>query len=801
MTSPSADVNSSGLSLVAPLATGKTQTQAAPVAEEDLDLGRLIQALDRRRRLVFSVFVISVLAGALFTSWQRAFRPTYQGSFQILVSDPINSDDLANREGGGLEAYALGGSGRTNTATLLQVLSSPLLLGPVESRLGLPPKTLGNVLTVDIPATRGNRGGDAGVLEVSMQWRDPVQGQAILQEVSRTFLNYSLRQRQEKLNEGLTFLEQQAPNLQERVNTLQSQLATFRRAKGFVEPEQEAGVILGQRQALVSQIVGLQQEQARLEGRLAAVRRGDLGTSKTTSPAFLPGASLNPVSPDSTAKIPSSPSQMGSAAPEPLSDLNKLELDLAEAQANFTDSSPQVRELRAKLDRLRPLLQSRQQSELQADLSQNLSEQREIRRQLVILAKMFQANPNEIKQYQALQQQLDVARDNLSSYIKARENFRLQVAQRTVPWSVLSPPAFGGRPVKPSMSRNLSMSVLFGIIGGVGVALLRDRLDPVFHNPLELKQVLPIPLLGVVPHLSDVKGITVAQALESMDGGERFETRESLRNLFANFRLLRADKTVRLVALTSATPGEGKSTSTALFALTLAQLGERILLVDADMRRPMLHFYVGAENGNGLSSLLTDSSVDLASSVIPVVPGLDLLPAGPMPPDTTRLLSSDRCAEVVEAIRNLPNYDLVLFDTPPAFLLSDPILLAEHLDGLLLVVGIDRVNRELPLQALERMQGTGVDVLGVLANLPNRRRRQQKSAYGIRSGYGYGYGYGYDKSRYGGYQELANRYDPSDIASDAKPSDSSTSSNQVYQGHSALGRAAGKVARWLDRRD
>jgi capsular exopolysaccharide synthesis family protein len=774
-----------------------TQPQAAPTADEDLDLGRLFQALDRRRRLAFLVFVVSVLSGALFTSWQRAFRPTYQGSFQLLVSDPINTDELSGRGGGSLEAYALVGSGSTNTATLLQVLTSPLLLGPVETRLGLGPNTLGSVLSVGLPASRGNRAGDAGVLEVSMQWRNPQQGKEILQEVSRTFLNYSLRQRQEKLNQGLAFLEQQAPNLEERVNTLQSQLAAFRRAKGFVEPEQEAGVILGQRQSLVAQIVALQQDQARLEGRLAAVRRGDLGTSQGSSAPLQPPASASPASEFDSIAAPSS-SRFGSTGPEPLNDLNQLELTLAEAEANFTDSSPQVRELRAKIAQLRPVLQARQVSQLQADLSQNLSQQREIRRQLTRLADSFQANPNQIKQYQALQQQLEVARDNLSSYIKARENFRLQVAQRTVPWSVLTPPQFGGQPVKPSMGRNLMMSVLFGLMGGVGVALLRDRLDPVFHDPLELKDALPLPLLGVVPYLVNVKGITVAQALEAMDGGERFETRESLRNLFANFRLLRADKTVRLVALTSATPGEGKSTSTALFALTLAQLGERVLLVDADMRRPMLHFYVGAENGDGLSSLLTDTSVDLARSVIPVVPGLDLLPAGPMPPDTTRLLSSERCAEVVAAIRNLPDYDLVLFDTPPAFLLSDPILLAEHLDGLLLVVGIERVNRDLPLQALERMQGTGVDVLGVLANLPNRRRKRQKSLYGYRSANGYGYGYA--QGRYGGYQELANRYDSGDNGRD-NSSESPTTPHEDRQTPSVMVRGAHRVARWLDRRD
>lgn len=425
----------------------------------------------------------------------------------------------------------------------------------------------------------------------------------------------------------------------------------------------------------------------------------------------------------------------------PLEELYAVESALAVAQANFTDAAPQVRELKAKRDRLRPLLQRRLQAEIQADLSQNLSQQAEIERQLASLRNNFRATPTQIKQYDALQQQLDVARNNLSSYIQARENFRLQVAQRTVPWSVIAPARFSRTPAKPSLPTNLLLSLLLGTVGGVGIALLRDRLDPVLHDPKELAGAVPLPMLGMIPHLPLGEEATIVAALQSSRGSKRFELRESLRNLFANFRLLRADKTLRLVAITSATQGEGKSTTTALFALTLAQLGQRVLLVDADMRRPTLHRLLGCDNAVGLSSLLTDAQLTTSELVQPIQSGLDLIASGPTPPDTTQLLSSERCAAVVESIRALDGYDFVLFDTPPALLLSDPVLLAGHLDGLLLVVGIERVNRELPAYAYQRIRETGVDILGLLVNQPSRSFRTGRLAYG--SGYGYGYGYGY----------------------------------------------------------
>lgn len=760
----------------------------AQADDDEIDLGRLLQALRRRRRLALLVLLVSLGMGAAITLWQRAYRPTFEGSFKLLVDDPINSKP-EREDSSALEALALPQAGSTNTNTLIQVLGSPLLLEPVETRLGLEPGSLEDRLSVSAAqgARRAVGSGNDGVLEVTLQWPDPEKGERILQELSRTYLQYSLRQRQEKLTQGLSFLDQQAPELQQRVNQLQSQLSGFRQRNSFVEPGEQAAAIQLRREALRTRGQELEQGQAQLEGQAMAVRSGRLN-----SPAFQRGS----------AGAGSDGALAGGAFVSLLEDLTKVEKELAEAKANFTESAPQVRELRARRDQLRPLLQRRELDAIEASLKENRSQQAEIQRQLAQLDRSFSANPQKIKQYEALQQQLEVARDNLSSYIKARENFRLQVAQRTVPWSVLAQPRFGERPVKPSLPRNLLLSLLLGSVGGLAAALLRDRLDHVFHDPAELREALPLPLLGTVPHLPGAQGITISAAIEAMDGGQRFEIRESLRNLFANFRLLRADKTVRLVAITSSTQGEGKSTTTTLFAETLAQIGQRVLLVDADMRRPMLHNYMGVQNHEGLSSLLTDASVPLERTLVAVQPGLDLLPAGPMPPDATRLLSSERCGAVVDQIRALPGYDVVLFDTPPALLLSDPVLLASHLDGLLFVVGMERVNRDLPAQALERIRDTGTDVLGLLANLASRSSRRSRG-YG---GYGrYGYGYGrYSRysgyAGYGGYEELASRYQ--------SPSENGTASDEpappatiTRLRRTRMRKGLSSVAKWLDRRD
>jgi capsular exopolysaccharide synthesis family protein len=706
--------------------TASPATASPGVEQEDIQVGKLLNALWRRRRLALSVFGAILLAGVLNTAWQRIKKPVFQGSFKLLVTDPINPSERSGGQEDGLESLALQARGDSNnTATLIQVLTSPMLLAPIEQSLGLPEGVVAPVVTTPKAATGS---GPPGVLEVVLQWGNPVIGQAILEKISAEYLSYSLRQRQEKLTQGLAFLDQQAPELQSRVASLQNQLADFRQRTGFVEPMEQAATIKGQQLELSTQRKELEQQQARLDGLAAAVRRG-----KLSSPPFQ-GGNASALGGGSGGQTAAS-GLAGGAFTALLQDLTQVEKQLAEAQAIYTEEAPQVVELRAKRDMLRPLLQRRELDAIESSLSENRSQLEVIRLQQEQLSRRFQGNPSQMKQYEALQQQLGVARDNLTSYIKARESFRLQVAQRTVPWKLMVPPKFGRKPVTPNVPRGLLTSAIFGALAGAGLAIVRDRMDHVFHSPKELTDGLMVPLLGVVPHLPGRQGVTNSQSLAVLDGEERFAIVESLRNLFVNFRLLRADKSVRLVALTSSTQEEGKSMTSALFAQTMAQMGQRVLLVDANMRRPMLHRYLGADNLEGFSSLLSDPQLVLENLVQNIQERLDLLTAGLVPPDPTQLLSSERCRVVVEMIRQLPGYDLVIFDTPPVLLLSDAVLLVEHLDGLLFLVGLSRVNRDLPAQALQRLRDMGVDVLGVLANQPERRGSGSQR-FGEKGGYG-----------------------------------------------------------------
>jgi capsular exopolysaccharide synthesis family protein len=498
---------------------------------------------------------------------------------------------------------------------------------------------------------------------------------------------------------------------------------------------------------LVTELRQLQVSQAQLESQLSSVKAGRLQFNGSGAPTAL--ATLGPTS------LATAPRDNGAQAavgtPTPVQQLSQLEQDLATARATYRDDSPLVQSIKARRDQLLPVVQGQAVDSLRAGLLANAAQQDEINRQILLLNDNFRTSPRKIKEYEDVQQRLSVARDNYSSYIRARETFRLERARSTTPWQVIAPAEFTEVPVEPNIQRNLLRALVLGLLAGLGAAILRERTDNVFHTPMEAERDLQLPVLGLIPYLPLEPGVEISTSIAKMSASERFAIKESLRSLFTTFRLLRADRDIRLVGVTSSTQGEGKSTAVTIFARTLADLGLKVLIIDADMRLPMQNRYLGVEPGDGLSSLLSDHNIKPEQVIQTIQENLDVMPAGPKPPDPAKLLNSARCQEVVAEIRALPGYDIVLFDAPPCLMLADPILLGEKLDGILFLVGLGKVSRQLAPQAARRIKATGVDVLGLICNQVNFPSRLND--YGYEYGYYYHYAYAsnYGSNRYSTY--------------------------------------------------
>ena len=604
-----------------------------------------------------------------------------------------------------------------------------------------------------------------GILKVSLVGRDKDEDQQLLIALSDTYLKVALQERQQRLADGLKFLNKQAPALEAKTEQIQSEVAAFRIKHSLLEPTAEGGALRQQELELSNQVLSLQAGRNRLSKVREEISNGTL-TARGFQEAI--GGLGNGL----TANGDVQGLTISDVDQSLLQQLLKVETELAEARSTYLPSSSMVTGLEERINQLKPLLLKNQLEAVDAALNLNQGRLETAQQQVAQLNAQFLKQPALIKQYEALQTRLKISNQNLSGLVSARENFQLEIAQRSVPWRVIDPPEINPTPIKPSVPRNLALGTMLGLVAGVSAGLLRDRKDHVFHNPGEVKAEMgELPLLGHVPYVDFFKGVRedkrfLLQELDSeiqADVGEterkaalyqRFFYQEAFRNLFTSLRFLNSDKPLRTIALTSSLPAEGKSLVITLLAKTLAEMGQRVLLIDADLRKPQLHTRLGLNNLRGLSNLLTDELTDWHQALEPIdgYEGWSVMTAGRRPPDPTRLLSSKRMHQLVENLVSSGEFDLILFDTPPSLGLADSALIAEHCDGLMLLVSLNRVDRSLPKEAVNRIRSSGAPLLGIVTNAI-KQNHQGSSAYGYgQNGYGkYGYGYGYGGYGYAAY--------------------------------------------------
>ena len=700
------------------------------------DFVGLIRTLKRRQGVFLFTFAVVTGALAINTLRQRIFSPIYEGGFQMQISNPFESRGESrgpNSASGAVEQIARSNF-TSDVPSLVVLLRSPLLIRPLAEKEGVGVGELIKNLSITTASTNVEN-----VLNISLRWPDPAKGRKILTQLSQSYTRFSLTERQATLDSGVKFLDRQAPEILQRVDRLQAEMMRFRERNNNLDPGDSAKAILGTREALIQQLRTLQSEQVQLDSQLASIKSGKLQWSPSGAPSAVEQLGRT----DIVTPGRGAGAEVATGVTTPLQQLNEFETELANARATYREDSPIVQSILARRDSLLPVVQGQAGDAVKAALLSNVAQQDEINRQIMLLNQNFRNNPTKMKEFDDLQQRLSIAREHYSSYIQARENFRLELARSTTPWQVISPPEFADLPVEPNIQQSLLQALLVGLLAGVGAAILRERTDNVYHTPNDAERELQLPVLGLIPYLPLEPGLEISNSLAKMSASERFAIKESLRSLFTTFRLLRADRNIRMVGVTSSTQGEGKSTAVTIFARTLADLGLKVLIVDADMRLPMQSRYLGLEQGDGLSTLLSDSSTKPENLIQSISDNFDLLPAGPKPPDPAKLLNSSRCQEVVNNIRALPGYDIVLWDAPPCLMLSDPILLGEKLDGILFLVGLGKVNRELAPQACRRIKATGVDVLGLICN--------QVSFPSRLNDYGYEYGYYYHYAYAGSY--------------------------------------------------
>ncbi len=300
-------------------------------------------------------------------------------------------------------------------------------------------------------------------------------------------------------------------------------------------------------------------------------------------------------------------------------------------------------------------------------------------------------------------------------------------------------------PSSPKVLRNTVLGLVLGLLVGLGVAFLLQRLDRRLRDPSDLEEVYGVPLLGVVPESPALR-----QGQDPADhAGELPPAEAEIFGLLrAHIRYFNVDRDLRTVAVVSAAPGDGKSTVARGLAIATATVGSRVLFLEADLRRPMAARYFGVEREPGVAEVLVGQCsledavqrVEFATRKGSPI-GLDVLVAGGvLPPNPPQVIESQAMAALLAEARD--NYELVVIDTPPLVLLPDAFPLLRQSDGVLIVSRLGANSRDVAARLRETLTSVDAPVVGVIANGYKRPRGA--------SAYGYGYGYQYDYSHYAG---------------------------------------------------
>ena len=284
--------------------------------------------------------------------------------------------------------------------------------------------------------------------------------------------------------------------------------------------------------------------------------------------------------------------------------------------------------------------------------------------------------------------------------------------------------------------------MLAGFAAAFALAFVRQSFDRGVYTSDELESATGLTLFGSIPDYKHgackVKG--AGDSFVALRDDTEGPVAEAYRSLRSNLKFVlnsgQADLELRTIAFTSCTQGEGKSVTNADMALAFAMTGKRVLLVDADMRRPSTHRYMNTTQTPGLSDVLKGERSWRDCVQSEVLEGLDVLPAGRQPASPGDLLAGEITGHFVQEVREA--YDLVVFDVPPVLAVADIDCLADKLDALLLVVHSGRLSSKVVAEGCRRLEQVGANLIGCVLNAARPRRREQKY------GYGYGYGYGTD---------------------------------------------------------
>jgi polysaccharide biosynthesis transport protein len=582
------------------------------------------------------------------------------------------------------------------------------------------------------------------LVQISYTHPDPRLATEIVNTLVKTFIEENFKTKFESVNQTSDWLTTELADLQLRVQTSEEKLVRYQKEHSILGVDEKQNIVTAKLDELNRQLTAAQTDRIQKESNYRLAASGELTAFAKTSRE---GASslmerLREKEADLDTQRAQATTQFGSGYPKVVELNNQLKQVRTEIVAEETRSQQETRD--------EYLVALQRENLLTTAFEGQKQEANQLNESSIEYSLLKRDAESNRQLYQDLQQRLKEA--GVSAGLRS-SNIRVVDVART-PTS----------PVAPNVPRNLEVGLLFGLACGIGLAFVLESLDTSVRNIEEVSAISTLPAIGTIPlQLSSIGSLrkrlkTVRAETEKPEwpalvtyARPKSEAAEAYRALRTSILLSAFGAPPKVIIITSALPQEGKTTISANSALVLAQRGSRVLLIDADLRRPGIDKLFGFRSGGGLSTVI--SGVDKVEDVVvpyTQVPNLWILPAGPIPPQPVELLGSTVMKEHLARWRK--EFDHIIIDTPPCLSVTDAVVLSPEADRVILVARAGKTTKPALRRACGLLLHVNARVMGIVLN-----------ALDLRSRDGYYYTYGSpDAHRY--YDEASSQ-DETTVAS------------------------------------
>ena len=568
------------------------------------------------------------------------------------------------------------------------------------------------------------------LMDVSFESTDPELAARIVNAHIATYVEQNYRSKYESTSQASTWLADQLNDFKIKVQKSEEARITYERQNQIWTIDDKQNMTTQRLSDINRQFTEAQSERMRKESLYEFAKAGNL---------------------DAVPQV-----QSNTALTETLKKRTEAQAAYEDALEQYGPNFPKVQRLKSQLKDLDDNVEKEKQKVLDV-LESDYREARQREAQMSLALDQAKAEANhmaeKLVEYNILKREAEANKALYDGLMNKMKETAISAGLRSSNIRVVDPAMVPTTPARPAKAKNVMLSFLVGLIGGIGLALLREYLDNTVKTPDDIETLARLPSLAVVPQFAGTNGTRrrgVLPGLSSNGHEKRIELvaqhlpksqmSEAFRALRTSILLSQADHPPQVILVTSALPREGKTTAAANLAVTLAQLGDSTVLVDADLRKPGIGRLLNLGGGKyaGLSSYLAGvSSLDLVSVPHPAIPNLVAIPTGPLPPNPADLLSSHKLVDAIAELRT--KFKFIVIDSPPIMAATDAVILSVQADGVLLVVRSGETPKEAFTRTRDLLSSVKCRVLGVVLNAVDSSAPDYYYSYRY---YPYSYGYG-----------------------------------------------------------